>query len=167
MHRLLSTRVLIASIVLPALWIGMLIAIDALEAPLKFTAPGITIPLGLGIGRRVFAALNVAEALVATIWGTLLVRTRAPRRLALPLLAAVALLLVKVAILRPILATYTDAVLAGTSAGGSPVHVLYVACDLILGLVLCWALWTGLRHVKSPIETNTEVTQESNVGGSS
>ena len=40
-------------------WLGMVFAISFLEAPLKFRAPGITIPLGLGIGRLVFRALNI------------------------------------------------------------------------------------------------------------
>lgn len=39
----------------------MVAAISLLEAPLKFRAPGITTALGLGIGRLVFQALNIAE----------------------------------------------------------------------------------------------------------
>ncbi|MGN0128251.1 hypothetical protein [Glutamicibacter soli] len=39
----------------PALWLGLVIGSSFIEAPLKFTALGITIPLGLGIGRLVFA----------------------------------------------------------------------------------------------------------------
>ena len=45
-------------------WFGMVLAISFLEAPLKFRAPGITLPLGLGIGRIVFRALNTVEALL-------------------------------------------------------------------------------------------------------
>lgn len=43
------------------LWVGFVCAISFLEAWLKFRAPGITIPLGLGIGRLVFSALNKIE----------------------------------------------------------------------------------------------------------
>ena len=32
-------------------WLGMVLAISFLEAPLKFRAPGVTLPPGLGIGR--------------------------------------------------------------------------------------------------------------------
>ena len=39
-------------------WLGMVVAISFLEAPIKFRAPGITVPLGVGIGRLVFRALN-------------------------------------------------------------------------------------------------------------
>lgn len=43
------------------LWIGFVTAISFMEAWLKFRAPGVTIPIGLGIGRLVFNALNKAE----------------------------------------------------------------------------------------------------------
>lgn len=47
------------------LWIGFVSAISFMEAWLKFRAPGITIPLGLGIGRLVFSALNKVEWVLA------------------------------------------------------------------------------------------------------
>ena len=55
-------------------WLGVVLAISFIEAPLKFRAPGITIPLGLGIGRLVFRALNAAEAVLAIVlaWGLVL-----------------------------------------------------------------------------------------------
>lgn len=49
------------------LWIGFVCAISFMEAWLKFRAPGITLPLGLGIGRIVFAALNKVEWVFAII----------------------------------------------------------------------------------------------------
>ncbi|MFT4087805.1 MAG: hypothetical protein QM658_11780 [Gordonia sp. (in: high G+C Gram-positive bacteria)] len=52
------TASLSASVALVFLWLGMVAAISFLEAPLKFQAPGITVPLGLGIGRLVFRALT-------------------------------------------------------------------------------------------------------------
>lgn len=43
------------------LWIGFVCAISFMEAWLKFRAPGVTMPLGLGIGRLVFGVLNKIE----------------------------------------------------------------------------------------------------------
>ncbi len=43
------------------LWIGFICAISFMEAWLKFSAPGVTIAIGLGIGRLVFNALNKVE----------------------------------------------------------------------------------------------------------
>ena len=57
------------------IWIGFVLAISFMEAWLKFRATGITVPLGLGIGRLVFHALNKVEwtlaliAIISLIWG--------------------------------------------------------------------------------------------------
>ncbi|HEY9002774.1 MAG TPA: hypothetical protein VIM89_15570 [Mucilaginibacter sp.] len=48
-------------------WLGFFMAISFMEAPLKFTAPGITIVQGVQIGRIVFGVLNKCE------WGLLLI----------------------------------------------------------------------------------------------
>lgn len=47
------------------IWSGLIIGISFMEAPLKFQAPNITLPLGLGIGRLVFSALNKIELGIA------------------------------------------------------------------------------------------------------
>jgi hypothetical protein len=47
------------------LWIGFVCAISFMEAWLKFRAPGISVGLGLGIGRLVFNALNKVEWILA------------------------------------------------------------------------------------------------------
>jgi len=39
-------------------WLGMILGISFLEAPLKFQAPNMTLVLGLGVGKLVFSALN-------------------------------------------------------------------------------------------------------------
>ena len=48
-------------------WLGMVLAISFLEAPLKFRAPNVTLQIGLGIGRLVFRALNTAEVAFALV----------------------------------------------------------------------------------------------------
>ena len=49
------------------IWVGMVCGISFLEAPLKFQAPGITLPLGLGIGKLVFGALTKIEMVFSLI----------------------------------------------------------------------------------------------------
>ncbi|WP_204045154.1 hypothetical protein [Acrocarpospora phusangensis] len=46
-------------------WLGMVLAISFIEAPLKFRAPDVTLRIGLGIGRLVFRALNIVESVIA------------------------------------------------------------------------------------------------------
>lgn len=42
-------------------WSGMILGISFLEAWLKFTAPGVTLQIGLSIGMKVFSMLNKIE----------------------------------------------------------------------------------------------------------
>ncbi len=132
---------------LPVLWIGMIVAISFLEAPLKFQAEGITIPLGLGIGRLVFAALNITEAVllvmltVVTFWP----RTARVDRSRMWWWLALALVFVfKVVVVRPPLNARTDLVIAGADPGQSIWHYVYIASDVIqLVLLLVIALQAG------------------------
>src|SRR5690606_17758275 len=52
------------------IWVGFVCAISFMEAWLKFQAPGVTIPIGLGIGRLVFGALNKVEwvLFLGSVW---------------------------------------------------------------------------------------------------
>src|SRR5215472_9853359 len=96
-------------------WLGMVIAISFLEAPLKFLAPGVTVRIGLGIGRLVFRGLNTVEAILATI---LLVAAATatpspPARVIAAGATAIAVLLTQLAVVRPRLSRRSDRVLAG------------------------------------------------------
>ena len=64
MNYIVKQPVMLAAIIL---WIGFVFAISFMEAWLKFRAPGITLPLGLGIGKIVFFALNKVEWVLALI----------------------------------------------------------------------------------------------------
>lgn len=142
-------------IVLPAIWLGLLIGISLLEAPLKFQAPGITVPLGLGIGRLVFTAMNIVEVVLALtlLWATLRAGVGTVQRGLTWALTAV--LLLKVAGVRPLLNRRTDMVLAGIDDGGSSWHYLYIAADglLIVGLValLVVAVRASVRPHGAPL----------------
>ena len=57
----------ILQIAIPFVWLGFVCAISFMEAPLKFQAPNITIPLGLGIGYLVFHALNKVEIVLCLL----------------------------------------------------------------------------------------------------
>ena len=48
-------------------WMGAVCAISFLEAWLKFRAPGVSLSIGLGIGRLVFSVLNKVEWILAAI----------------------------------------------------------------------------------------------------
>lgn len=131
----------------PVLWFGLVVGISFIEAPLKFQAPGITIPLGLGIGRLVFLALNMVESLLLV---TLLLLSFLPlaRRVSAArarwIIALAAVFVIKVAVIRPPLNSRTDQVLAGADPGQSPWHYLYIAADVLtLCLLIAVAVQAG------------------------
>jgi hypothetical protein len=112
-------------------WLGMVLAISFLEAPLKFRAPGVTIPIGLGIGRMVFRALNLVETVLA-VAVVALVATGRPTVAALTLAAVTAALLAgQLAFVRPRLNRRSDAVLAGEDPAlrRSRAHLYYIALE--------------------------------------
>jgi len=111
-------------------WLGMVLAISFLEAPLRFRAPGVTIPLGLGIGRLVFRALNAVEAVLALALAVCLA-VGDPGAAVFPAVVAVAVLLVQVLAVRPRLTRRSDAVLAGEDAPRSHGHHVYVGLELV------------------------------------
>lgn len=116
------------------LWLGMVLAISFLEAPLKFRAPGVTVPLGLGIGRLVFRALNSCEVVLAAVALAAAVVGRAPTPALVAVGVAVAALGLQVVIVRPILTRRSDAVLADAAvaqAGRSHAHLAYVAFEVV------------------------------------
>ena len=115
-------------------WLGMVLAISFLEAPLKFRAPGITIQLGLGIGRLVFRALNACEIALAVLVAVALVIGRPCTGAIAAALVAVGALLVQLIAVRPRLTRRSDAVLADASqaeAGRSTAHYVYVVFEVI------------------------------------
>lgn len=117
-------------------WLGMVLAISFLEAPLKFRAPDVTLRIGLGIGRLVFRALNACEALFALVLVVLVLVDAAVRSAATPIGIAVLALAAQVLIVRPVLTRRTDAVLAGAEVPRSRAHYAYVALELIKAVAL-------------------------------
>lgn len=113
------------------LWLGMVIAISFMEAPLKFRAPNATVPICLGIGRLVFRALNSAEFLLAAVIGAAFALQRPTGGIAVAYAVAVAMLVAQVLAVRPALGRRADQVLSGLDAPRSRAHYAYVGLELI------------------------------------
>lgn len=139
-----------ARLVVPALWLGLIVGISLIEAPLKFQAPGITIPLGLGIGRLVFGAMNAVEVVLALALLAGAFAAGVGRRFRGTAVAVAAVLALKVGVVRPLLNRRTDAVLAGVDDGGSAWHYLYIAADGLLILLLAAAVVQAVRTWVAP-----------------
>jgi hypothetical protein len=122
-------------------WLGMVLAISFLEAPLKFRAPGVTLHLGLGIGRLVFRALNAVEIVLAAVV-VITVAADPPGRLAPAAVGvAVSVLATQSLFVRPRLRRRSDAVLAArddlraATPGGmierSHAHYAYAGLEVV------------------------------------
>src|SRR6185436_5884146 len=111
-------------------WLGMVVAISFIEAPLKFRAPGVTVPIGLGIGRLVFRALNAVEAVLALGVVAGLAAGRPSGGIVPAAVAAPVLLLVQLLAVRPFLARRTARVLAGETGSRSRAHLGYIAVEV-------------------------------------
>jgi hypothetical protein len=122
-------------------WLGMVLAISFVEAPLKFRAPGVTLKVGLGIGRLVFRALNVFEYVFAVVVAFALFTHETPAALNIAMFVAVGALLTQTIVVRPLLSRRTSAVLEGEEGQRSRAHLAYVALELVKVIAL---VWTGV-----------------------
>lgn len=110
-------------------WLGAVLAISFLEAPLKFRAPDVTIRIGLGIGRLVFRALNTVEVVLAGVLIAALVLAAPGIAVAAGAAVTIAVLAVQLALIRPRLSRRSDAMLAGQDAPRSRAHYAYIAAE--------------------------------------
>lgn len=130
------------AVALVFVWLGMVLAISFIEAPLKFRAPGVSLQVGLGIGRLVFRALNTVEVVLAVVLVALIV-IDAPSPVAVVAIgAAVIALAAQLSAVRPALNRRSDTVLSTPPAenptGGrrSHAHYGYVALETVKVIAL-------------------------------
>lgn len=115
------------------LWIGFVCAISFMEAWLKFRAPGITLPLGLGIGRLVFNALNKVEWIFALtiainiIWNSSDIMKWQNLAIAIPL----TLLIIQTFWLLPALDARAEMHIKGQLVPSSSFHFYYVGMEVV------------------------------------
>lgn len=127
-------------------WFGMTAGISLLETPVKFSAPTLTRPVALDVGRVVFEALNKAE-LVALIILLLLVRLSGKARELWAYCAAIILIVMVQSVwLLPLLSSRAELIVAGTEPAPSIVHAAYATTELLKLLLL---LMLGFRSMMS------------------
>jgi hypothetical protein len=99
------------------------------DAPLKFRAPGLELRVGLAIGRIGFRALNIAEAVWAVVIAAMLIVHTPSVLAAVAGCGSIAVLVVKLLLIRPRLNRRSDRVLAGADAPRSRSHHAYIAAE--------------------------------------
>ena len=120
-------------------WLGMVLAISFLEAPLKFRAPNVTLRIGLGIGRLVFRALNSVEVVFAIVIAATSIACPPSAGVITASVVAFVVLALQIVVVRPRLTHRSDQVLAGLDAPRSRGHYVYVGLEVIKVLALAAA----------------------------
>ena len=145
----------ILQIAVPFVWFGLIGGISFLEAPLKFQAPNITLALGLGIGRLVIFVLNKIEIVLALLLLFTFVKAKPKGNFPKISFAAIALLLILETVwLLPFLDARATAVINGTAAPYSNLHLIYIVFDAIK-FILLFALGTSL--IKQNLNFKNEI----------
>ncbi len=128
------TRIILAlRLLVPAVWMGLVVGLSFIETPLKFTAPGITTALGLGIGRIVFTALAIAGAVLLVVLTVLAFARPRETRGGFVLIGALwVVVAVQSLVIRPLLSARSDVVIAGGDPGASWLHYGYIVAELML-----------------------------------
>jgi hypothetical protein len=127
------------AVALTFVWLGMVLAISFLEAPLKFRAPHVTTQIGLGIGRLVFRALNGVEVVFAVVIAAVVLAGPRSVGVIAAFATAFAMLATQLIAVRPFLTRRSDKVLAGLNAPRSRGHYAYVGLEVIKVIALTFA----------------------------
>lgn len=113
-------------------WIGFVCAISFMESWLKFQAPGITLPIGLGIGRLVFSTLNKVEwAFALCSLALVLGGGNITDKRTVFLLVPVLLVLLQTVWLLPVMDARAEMHIAGADVPPSNLHFYYVGAELL------------------------------------
>ena len=125
----------------PFFWLGAVISISFMEAPLKFNAPNLTREVALEVGHIVFDALNKLEIVLATSFALSLFWSRKTSVISIfsiPLL----ILVLQTAVLFPILDERTLAMSRGEAVPESSIHLIYIVVEVVkvLGLLILGSL---------------------------
>ena len=136
------------SLAILLIWFGLALGLSCIETPLKFQAPGVTLPIGLGIGRLVFRALHWIEQIfilvicVDCLWNR--------RRQKLLVFACIILLCIAQQYgLYPTMATRTDQIIRGAHPPATWHHQTYIALECFkLVALISLGVW-GLKKIES------------------
>lgn len=114
-------------------WSGCVVAISFMESWLKFRASGVTLPIGLSIGRLVFNALNKMEWFFAAVLVAGYFFNKVPIDYSGFILFAIAvcLLIIQTFWLLPALDMRANIVISGKTAAASSLHWYFVIAEVI------------------------------------
>lgn len=143
-RRLELARVALGALIL--LWAGVLIGVSFLAAPVKFSAPSLTLPVAMEVGRAEFGALNLVEIGFAIATLVLAALARPGRATWLGLGVAAAIVAAQALWLLPILDARAEIVIQGGTPPDAPWHTIYIVVEVLKLLALLVAGWLALTR---------------------
>lgn len=121
-----------------SLWAGIVLGISFVAQPAKFGAAGLTRPVALSVGRRIFRALHWTEIVIAL--GAFSAGLHGSSKYLHLIIASSAILTIQVTLLMPRLSKQVDMVLMGSSLNKSYDHTIYAALEFAkVGLLISYA----------------------------
>lgn len=132
-------------VILCFIWSGMLLAISFLEAPVKFTAPSLTLPVALDVGRHVFQAFNKVEIIFGTLLLVLVIRSQLTMLNKLLFAFVSALLVLESVWLLPVLDQRALIIIAGGIPEKESLHSWYILFDAFKVIAL---ITLGVNTIK-------------------
>ncbi|WP_106151525.1 hypothetical protein [Marinilabilia salmonicolor] len=126
-------KTILFAIIILTFWAGAVSSISFMEAWIKFQAPGVTLPIGLSIGMKVFRVLNFIEwALLLSYSAILMLSIRKLSPLVKSLSGVLMLvLLVQTFVLLPALSDRALMIIDGKQVADSLDHLYYVILEVV------------------------------------
>lgn len=114
-------------------WCGFICAISFMESWLKFRTPGLTRPVGLGIGKLIFSALNKIERILTLILMFLLFLIPGSIYSAINglFLLVIFIILIQTFLLLPALNKRAEKIMEGQTLPPSKLHYWYIGGEFV------------------------------------
>ena len=115
------------------LWVGFVCAISFMESWLKFKAPGVDIPTGLGIGRLVFSTLNKVEWFfaIAILFSMFISKSNLFILQNLAFFFPILALVLQTLWLLPVLDHRAQMLIRGEEVSPSNIHFYYIVLEIL------------------------------------
>ena len=150
-------KLIYVTIAILLFWAGFVSSISFMEAWLKFRASGVTLPVGLSIGKTIFGALNkmewiflLASALLVFISGNI------KRGTILSILVILlVILLIQTFILLPGLTERANTIIDGGTVGKSMLHIYFGVLEILKVFLLIYSSYKILEihQIKNTLKT--------------
>lgn len=142
----MMTKVYHLRFIAALLWLGFVLAISFMEAPLKFQAPSVSLPIGLEVGRIVFAVLNKVEWVLLLLIGISLTIAQGSKKSWVLIVGLMIILLVQTFYLLPTLDARAIKIIQGVEVAESQVHFYYIGIEVLKVVLLAIFAQHAISH---------------------